>query len=266
MFVDDQITSDQLGLGKRRWNRATSSEFAEFCLGTVICMTGFKGKLFFQVMMRLFRLSSVEATFKCFNSSELFNKLEPKIKDAIYIYSKLSDLCQDSGNTYKSFLELKSKYKLDNRFKYWRIHEFPNYNVTNWEESLSFLEEQDVIVREVEKDRIYLKKYYEAEKNIAKGLNGLIEDHKSSGFTIDIDENRFVHLMYVTKFETSSPRVQGCFVNLISPFLRLKYYPCLLEKTMVWFKITSTLKFPNFFYFLAFNKQSKPFSSNSSHP
>ncbi|XP_006813110.1 DNA helicase B-like, partial [Saccoglossus kowalevskii] len=113
----------------------------------------------FSQMLRHYRVIGCEATLESYNQCDLIKEMPQNSQDALYIYHVLKFSCQKYGHTFLFELSLK------------RSKAFQGYRVKNWKKAYEFLEEHNVIVRE--ENRVYLKRYWCCERNIARYLTKL---------------------------------------------------------------------------------------------
>ena len=129
--------------------------------------------------------------------SEVMNHISGTEKDALHIYDALKFASQSYGHTFVTMDFLKQIRKFDEHaVKY-------DFKIKNkdWKTALDFLEDNNVIFRETfhGDKRVYLTKYWKAEKTIAENIQLLFEQDKDEPSTFDIDYERYGHFLKLLK-------------------------------------------------------------------
>lgn len=126
-------------------------------------------------MQERFKIYNCEATLHAYTTSGLIDAVDVVPRDALHVYHALKDMCRRDGHTYVTFSDL---------IRYFRDK---NFTVRDSTAAREFLIENNITVEDESKSRIYLRKYWTAEQNIAESIMILQDLHKVSPWTLDID-------------------------------------------------------------------------------
>ncbi|KAK6169596.1 hypothetical protein SNE40_020616 [Patella caerulea] len=141
---------------------------------------------FSSIMYKQYGLIGMEASLNDFVRCRLLATFPTVYQDALNIYDFLKKDARENGHTYIEKFGIKM-----GKF-------FNDYRVVKWEEALKYLE-QHAIIKSEGKDRqtkIYLKRNWQAEKDVAKHLSNMIkdEDNRLSHWDVDFTSDDFDNL------------------------------------------------------------------------
>ncbi|XP_050392889.2 DNA helicase B [Patella vulgata] len=141
---------------------------------------------FSSIMYKQYGLIGMEASLNDFVRCRLLTSFPTVYQDALNIYDFLKKDARENGHTYIEKFRMKM-----GKF-------FNDYRVVKWEEALKYLE-QHAIIKSEGKDRqtkIYLKRNWQAEKDVAKHLSDMInnEDNRMGHWDVDFTSEDFDNL------------------------------------------------------------------------
>ena len=160
-------------------------------------------------MTRFHNVHGCEASFKNFYTcSEVYSQLSDAEKDGLFFYEALKELCCREGHTYVEFWRLKE-------WAIWKMKKMResqqdgilNYSMGDGNKGLLFLEKQRILVLDVHQGhsryetlnshravqrstRVYLARFYFAEKDIAENLEKLMFGGGLRKWDVQIDLER----------------------------------------------------------------------------
>ncbi|GCC22489.1 DNA helicase B isoform X2 [Chiloscyllium punctatum] len=150
-FLDILMPKEENGRVPRAWHIL---EKLEHLIQTAVWKLGFS-----QILSKELQLIGCEASLLAFEEADLMKTIPELQRHALVIYDKLKQTCWSKGHTYVQVDELTAL----------RSSEF---SVQSAWESLKFLKDSKIII--IEKRRVYLKCFYNYEKEIASCIKELV--------------------------------------------------------------------------------------------